>query len=560
MPHSQFRSSAAAARCEILSALLHLVLLAAPLAAQTPIGTTEFFNSQRRVIASSATHTHVAAIDPSGAVRIWSRPISGGSWTGSAPVNDTTSGIGTAPVTTEVSLTITNDGFRHLTWARASYPSFYRQYYRAMAPNGTFPGPIVELSTHAVTGGSVAAPNGRRSDSFDIVASHYGELVGTMTVRRSRVFLCAQGPGNWRNRLVEITPTIGTSIDWGAPVLRDAGLLSTSGSTQRARLAVDVNLAVHAVYYSNTVPGIVHRRCAPYTYFIYGGDPFPWSAPATLSIGSGHTDVSADISAGLNGDVHVAYNHWTSATTSSLTHRVLTAGTWSAGDTVATFSGVDADYRFAIMAATSSGRVFLARPEAGDALWLDNLTDAGTFEPLFRLRPAGSPATAGIAIQGSLWPDPDRAGCALRMVCRVPAGTPAQTCYHELDSCSFTTGEVACSYEGRLFFSGHPFAATGYDTTINLRDAHPGALRIFVAGFHRYPVLGSPYYHCNCPLLVDPVLFVMMAGTGTSETLQLVLPLTAAGIRLHTQWFEMSLNGSCGPEFGFSNLGTITVQ
>ncbi|HEX5050904.1 MAG TPA: hypothetical protein VFZ65_03950 [Planctomycetota bacterium] len=549
----------------LLRTALAAAALAGALAAQAPIDPSGWYGGARRTLVRDAAYLYSVTVDPgpsnAGEVRLWRRDVAPGSpWSLFLPsVNDATSGVSAAQPANEVSLAITSDGCLHVTWAQAYYQSFYRQYYRPVPTDGHSPGSLIQLSADPLVVGSGSSPNSRKTDSFDIVASYYIESFFPSPTQRPRVFVCAQGSTNWCNRLIEIRPVINGGVpDWGQPpLLRDAGMIPVTGSSQATRLAVDAAGRVHAAYYSNGVPGVAHRCCTPWMNNIIasGTSLFSWSVETPLGSGTNHTDTSIDITAAPNGDVHVLYNHWTSAGTSQLVHRRLPNGAlpWQGPNNayVPPAGIASLDHRFAIVAA-ANGRVFAVRPDAQDTLWVDELTPGGSFQPMYELRGAGSPAIDRPSPQGTLWPVSNRLQCDLHVALRAPASTPGQALCESVDTCPYATEDPQCSYEGRIFFEGDLAA---HQLIIGLEAADTGTVAVLLIGTSPTWLVVAPL--CNCPLLVMPIVDFVMTGPG-----RLHVPLTlpaSLGLTLYAQWAELGPTGVCGPHQGLSNLGTVFV-
>ncbi|MEO6595386.1 MAG: hypothetical protein ABIP94_11595, partial [Planctomycetota bacterium] len=415
--------------------------------------------------------------------------------------------------TNSVAMAVSNDGVLHITWGRLTYPTFFQQFYRAVDP----------VAGAAVTGivdvtAQVGATTASRTDSIDIAA------VDNAGSGQPGVYFTAQTTSNWINQLMLLQRTGGS---WAGAVPVNLGLLSTSASSQQARLALTPNGVVHICFYNNAGNGdLVHRSF----------DGSAWSAQTILGDGTVRRDFSGDISADIAGTVHAVYNHWLSMTQSELHYRTLVAGTWSNAIVVhVPQNTADLDNRFSL-AADVFGKAYVVYFDASDAI-VYQAAQGGVFGAAVTLLPSGLAVPGFPAVRGSVFPPSNRQLCELDVVHRWIPSTPEQLFWQREITCSCNS--VAIGFPGSW--------APGATGTVALSGATPGHIALVVLGVDLLP-LPVPVLSCPCPLFVTPdVLALAIVDAAGAAQVLVPVPLAPVGTTLWAQWLSFDLTlSSCG--------------
>lgn len=526
--HRLSRTRTDAHRRLLAFALPILLLPSAAAVAQTPIDTGGSGHAigRRTYCHDNLTGEGWAVTTAgNGDVLLWHQATTGGAFVRTSTVNDNTSGgpgdtVGRA---NEAVMTMVGSSLV-ITWGAFYYPGNYRQWYRALQPQFSNVGPIVNLSTIFGTA---------QTASLDIATQE----VSAGMFRATRVVLLVQSNQGWRNQLVS------TFLTFGTPTFGNLGFLSSSASSQYARIAVDASDKVHAVYYRNVGLGqFTHRSFDPYvgTSGAWGGE--------TILASTFHNNYTGDVAATPDGKVHVVYSRWTTATTKRLFYQQLGTA-WSTPEDVDARVAQSMDHAFAV--GTDKGnRVYVAYPDDTGHFWVSNKTGQGHFEHLYEVRPSGSDATTYPSFSGSLWSTivGDPRNDATTALTFRKAGTARQTWIQTIDSKFMQTGDGQCNYAGRVSLSGEPrvgktlnflFDATAVPTTKFLRIASS-------------PRTGASL--CGCNLLVDDMATFAWIGAGPRFGTSLAIPPGVANLTVYFQGIEIM---PCG---GMSNIGQVTLQ
>ncbi len=449
----------------------------------------------------------VAFVD-TGEVTLWRRPEGASAWNQVAiagGINDASSGITTNVPTNYAAVTATVDGVLHIAWGRASYPSFYEFYYRAVDPVGGVPVTDV-LDTTAYVG----ATNLRRSDAIEVAA------VDDAGNGQPAVYLTAQGPSNWVTRLLRVERTASGWPVTPAPV--DLGVMSVSLSSQRPRLAVAPDGTVHTVFYNNAGGG-------DWVYRAWNGG---WGAQEILGDGTVRQDNTGDLSVDPQGVVHAVYNHWLSTSQSEVRYRTLVSGAWSAPTVVHTPpANYSLDNRLAI-ATDAFGNAYVAYfNDNGDAVYRAS-TGAG-FGVETLVLPTGVVQPSWPIVGGALFPADNRNRCELDLVYRWIASTPEQVLHVRVDTCT-------CATLGIGFSGAWTTGATG---EIDLTGGAPNDFALCALGFDLLPT-AIPVLGCPCPLFVAPeVIAVQLVGGAGTAQISVPMPATPFGSTLWAQWVTL---------------------
>ncbi|MEZ6037660.1 MAG: hypothetical protein R3F29_09275 [Planctomycetota bacterium] len=458
---------------------------------------------------------YLAAFTDAGEVTLWKRPEGQGAWSPvpiTGGINDANSGITTNVPTNYAAMTATSDGVLHVAWGRASYPSFYEFYYRAIDPVA---GVVVTdiLNTTAYLG----TTNGNRSDSVEIAA------VDDFGGGQPAVYLTAQGTSSWVTRLLRIERT---ASGWPvSPAPLDLGNMSSSASSQRPRIVVGPDGTVHTSFYNNSGSG-------NWVYRAWNGS---WGPQVILGLGAGRQDNTGDVSVDPQGVVHAVYNHWVTTTTSEVRYQQLIGGVWTPPVVAHTpAAGYSMDNRLA-MTTDVFGNAFVAYYNVNDEA-VYRAGSAGSFGPEQLLLPSGIVAPGWPIVTGSLFPVANRNFCELDFAYRWVATAPDQVLDQRVGTCTCATLNIG--------FGGA--WATGSTGQVLLTGAAPNDFALCALGMDRLftplPALG-----CSCPIFVTPeVLVVQLVDAAGAAQVTVPMPALPLGTTLWAQWLTLDAGlGNC---------------
>ena len=465
----------------------------------------------RRSICRSNDILYLVAFTDTGEVTLWQQPEGASTWSAlpiAGGINDINSGITTNVPTNYAAATSTNDGVLHIAWGRASYPSFYEFYYRAIDPRtGTAVTNILNTTAYVGTG------NTNRSDSIEIAA------VDNAGSGQPAVYLTAQGSSSWITRLLRFERT---AAGWPTtPAPTDLGNMSSSASSQRPRIAVGPNGTVHTAFYNNSGNG-------NWTYRAWNG---AWGPQVTIGTGTARQDNTGDISVDPQGVVHMVHNHWLTTTQSEVRYQTLVAGTWSSPIVAHTpAAGYSLDNLLAITTDVFGAAYVTYFNSVGDAVY--RATSGGSFAAETILLPTGLTQPTWPVVRGALFPANNRNYCELDLAYRWIVTPPDQVFHLRIDTCS-------CATMGVGFSGAWTSGATG---AINLNGATTNDFSLCLIGLDllETPV---PALGCPCPLLVDPVIVVagLVDATGGAQV-SIAMPPSSVGTTLWAQWLTLDPN------------------
>lgn len=488
-----------------VSMLVVLAAFAVDACAQVTSG-SQHRPGRRSLVRHDDTLYLIALVD-TGEVTLWRQP-EGGGWsqvTVAGGINDTSSGITTSVPTNLAAVTVTVDGVMHVMWGRASYPSFYEFYYRAIDPvAGTAVTNIVDMTAY------VGTNNLNRSDAVEIAA------VDDAGNGQPAVYLTAQGTSSWRSRMLRFERTASGWPVSPAPV--DLGIMSTSASSQRPRLAVAPDGTVHTIFYNNNGNG-------DWVYRPWNGS---WGAQEILGDGTVRQDNTGDVSVDPQGVVHVAYNHWLTTTQSEVHYRSRVNGVWSQPTLVHTpAANYSLDNRIAITTDTAGVAYVVYFNSNGDAVYRSG-TGAG-FSAENLLLPTGLTQPSWPVVRGALWPVDDRNRCEVDLAYRWIASPPEQVLHVRVDSCTCATLSISSSGSW----------ATGSSGEFDLSGATQNDFALCALGFDLLPT-PVPALGCPCPVFVTPeaVALQIVDAAGAAQV-SIPLPSVSIGTTLWAQWLTL---------------------
>ncbi|HEX5051830.1 MAG TPA: hypothetical protein VFZ65_08670 [Planctomycetota bacterium] len=502
-----------------LPLLVLVAALAGDLCAQVTTGPQH--RPGRRSICRHDDTLYLVAFVDTGEVTLWRRPEGASAW---APVpitggiNDSNSGITTSVPTNYAAVTATNDGVLHIAWGRASYPSFYEFYYRAIDPvAGTAVTNILDTTAF------VGTNNLNRSDSIEIAA------VDDAGSGQPAVYLTAQGSSSWVTRLLRFERT---ATGWPAtPAPADLGNMSASASSQRPRIAVGPNGTVHTVFYNNSGNG-------NWVYRPWNGS---WGAQVILGTGTVRQDNTGDVSVDPQGVVHAVYNHWLTTTQSEVRYQTLVGGSWSAPSVVHTPpANYSLDNLLAITTDVFGAAYVTYFNSNGDAVY--RATSGGGFTAETVLLPTGLSPPSWPVVRGALFPVDNRNQCEIDLAYRLIATVPEQVLHVRVDTCT-------CATLGIGFSGAWTNGATG---EVDLTGAAPNAFALCVLGLDLLPT-PVPALGCPCPVFVTPeVLALQLVGAGGAAQVSVPIPAMPIGTTLWAQWLTLDANLANCQSTGYS--------
>jgi hypothetical protein len=492
--------------------LLLLALIAAlagDLCAQATFGLQH--RPGRRSLCRYDDTLYLVALKDTGEVTLWSQPEGGTGWASIAiagGINDATSGITTSVPSNYAAMTATNDGVLHIAWGRASYPSYYEFYYRAIDPiAGTAVTNILNTTSF------VGTTNGNRSDAVEIAA------VDDAGNGHPAVYLTAQGTSSWRTRMMRFERT---AIGWPmTPAPTDLGTMSVSASSQRPRLAVGPDGTVHTVFYNNAGSG-------DWVYRAWNGS---WGAQQILGDGTVRQDNTGDVSVDPQGVVHAVYNHWLTTSQSEVRYRTLIGGTWSAATVVHTPpAGYSLDARIAMTTDVFGEAYVTYFNSLGDAVY--RASSSGSFSSETLVLPTGLIQPTWPIVRGALFPAANRNYCDIDLAYRWLVSPPEQVMHVRLDTCT-------CASIG-IGFSGSWTPGTSGEVDLSGATPNDFALGVFSLDLLETPV---PALGCPCPIFVTPTVVVLrIVDAFGGAQVSVPMPLAAVGTTLWSQWVTLDSN------------------
>lgn len=537
------------------SALITLSLVAPEILAQRvvldpdtkPLGATS-----RTTIVRAGGSLYSLSVKQNGALLLLQSKDSGRTWADTGfTFNDTNSGIGSGVLTNYCCLAVDSRGWLHAAWRRATYPSFYSEYYRNVNPaNTSQSSDIIDVQTNLA---KVSATTRSVSLGLTIDKSGYVWLLATHS--------------SWRAQLFRSDQPFATGK---TPGFTSVGPLSGSGTaSQNPFLTVDSSGRIHCMFhYANQTRAVAHNAYDPTTQ--------KWSGVVRLGTPANNNGLMAT---DRLGNVHAIYG--VSGSPNRIEYRKWTAtSNWSSPIVVTSFTSAQLGtsnglWIFTVVAQPVTGTAYAIYRDfaRGGALVVSRKRTTETaFTHVAELEPNSTAKNLYFVpnVRGSLEPFPTNGMlCELDVVYQDRSGAKAALVYVGVDLCSTGVFGAGCkgasgvpelSY-GELPRLGRPFA-------IDLDKARPSSAAIVSLGASKtawgafkLPLDLTGLGASGCSLLASPdTLFALPTTASGTATLRFSVPNSASlvGLTIYDQFLVLDATANAAG-LVTSNGGEFTV-
>jgi hypothetical protein len=422
--------------------------------------------TSRTTIVRSGTSLYNLSIKLDGALRLLASQDAGASWKDTGFVfNDKTSGIGSGILTNYCCLAVDSRGWLHASWRRASYPSFYSQYYRNVNPKTLTQGSnIIDVQT------SIAKQS----------ATTRSGALGLAIDSKGHVWMLATG-SSWMAQLLRSDLPYAPGA---TPAFSSVGNLSGSGTaSQNPFVVIDSNDFVHCLFhYASGTRSIGHNAYDPSTK--------KWSGVKRFGTPANNNSLAAT---DRLGNLHALYGVGSGPYTLEYMRWDATAG-WGKPVQVTTFTKTqlgtsNSAWIFTIGVHAVNGTAYaIYRDFAGGGAMVlasKSLQDA-SFRHVTDIMPASAAKNVYYMpnVRGSLQPFPSNSIlCDLDLVYYDRSGTKARLIFEGLDLCSTGTYGTACKgSSGTPSLSFGALPRVGKPFSIELSSARATTATLFFLG------------------------------------------------------------------------------
>ena len=426
-----------------------------------PMGATS-----RTTIVRSGSSLYNLSIKNDGTLRLLTSADGGANWKDTGFVfNDKNSGIGSGVLTNYCCLAVDSRGWLHASWRRATYPSFYSQYYRNVDPKTFTQGSnIIDVQTNIA----------KQSATVRSVA------MGLAIDSKGHVWMLATG-SSWMAQLLRSDQPFATGA---TPTFTSVGNLSGSGTaSQNPFVVIDSNDVVHCMFhYASGTRTIGHNAYDPGTK--------KWSGVTRFGTPANNNALAAT---DRLGNLHALYGIGSGPYTVEYMRWDATAG-WGKPVQVTSFTATqlgasNSQWIFPIGVHAVNGTAYaIYRDFAnGGALVVDakSLQDPA-FHHVTDIAPATTAQNAYYVpnVRGSLQPFPTNSLlCDLDVVYLDRSGTKTRLVFEGLDLCSTGTFGTACQgSSGTPALSFGALPRLGKPFTIDLAGARATTPTLFFLG------------------------------------------------------------------------------